>query len=158
MKNVRIHQSMADKILSIVLVLFCGVVLLEIRSFSEYGRYFPNIVTLFLLVFGFAYLLRSWLPVLIRKENSSEEHYEFIKHLPSFLVTFCGLLLYIFILFKVTGFLVGSIIFCVGVIVGVQITRATISVKSVVTALITSSAFSFAMYYVFRQVFNIRLP
>jgi hypothetical protein len=158
MKSIRIHRSAADKSLSIALLLFCGFVLLEIRKFSEYGRYFPNIVTLFLLVFSFAYFLKSWVPKLIKKEKSLEEKYELIKHLPSFLGSACGILLYILILFTVVGFLPGSTIFCVGVIVGVQITRAAFSVKSIVIALITSSTFSFVMYYIFRQIFNIRLP
>ena len=158
MKQIHISRSATDKILSMALLLFCGLVSLKIREFSEYGKYFPYIVTLFLLVFGFVYFLRSWVPILRKKENSVEEPYELVKDLPSFLVSFCGILVYIFILFSMLGFLAGSNVFCVGVIVGIQITRSEASFKSVVTALITSGAFNFFMYYVFRHVFNIRLP
>jgi Zn-dependent protease len=158
MKNIRINQSLADQFISIALLLFCGLVLLEIRHFSEYGRYFPKIVTLFLLVFSFVYFLKSWLPRLIKKESSAQKPYELVKHLPSFMVCFGGILVYIFVLFSLLGFLASSIVFCIGVIIGVQITRAEASFKSAVTALITSSAFSFVMYYIFRQVFNSRLP
>ena len=158
MKQILISRSTTDKILSIALLLFCGLVSLKIRKFSEYGKYFPYIVTMFLLVFSLVYFLRSWVPILRKKENSMEEPYEVIKDLPSFLLSFCGILVYIFILFSMLGFLSGSIIFCVGVIVGIQIIRSEASIKSVVTGLITSSAFSFFMYYIFRHVFNIRLP
>jgi hypothetical protein len=158
MKSIRINQSLADRYLSIALLLFCGLVLLEIRHFSEYGRYFPYIATLFLLVFSFVYFLNSWLPRLRKKENSAQKPYELVKHLPSFVVSFGGILVYIFVLFSLLGFLASSIVFCIGVIIGIQITRAEVSFKSAITSLITSSVFSFVMYYIFRHVFNIRLP
>ena len=72
MKNIRINRGYTDKILSAALLVFCGLVLLQIRHFSEYGRYFPNIVTLFLLIFCFVFFLRSWVPILRKKDDGND--------------------------------------------------------------------------------------
>ncbi len=157
MKSININQRLTDKIVSVLLLLLCGLIFWEIRNFSEYGRYFPYILTLFLLILCLVYFVKSWVAPLRKTESLEEGQQELIKDLPSFLLSLGGVLVYVFILFSLLGFLVSSILFCVGVIIGVQITRAEASFRSVILSFIVSGAFSFIMYYIFRHIFNIRL-
>ncbi len=158
MKSININRRLADKILSVFLLFLCGAILWETRKFSEYGAYFPYIVTLFLAVFSLVYFIKSW-GVLLRKMGSSgKEQLELIQDLSSFLVSFVGVLAYIFILFSLLGFLVGSILFCISVTSVIQITRSEASFKLTTLSLLSSGMFTFMMYYLFRHVFHIHLP
>jgi len=158
MKSININQRLADKIISVLLLLLCALILWEIRNFSEYGRYFPYIVTLFLLMFSLVYFIKSWAAPLRKMESLGKEQHELIEDLSSFLISFGGVLVYVFVLFSLLGFLAGSILFCISVIIGVQITRAEANLKSVISSFVVSSVFSFMMYYLFRHLFHIRLP
>ena len=158
MKRIDINQRLADKILSVFLLLLCGLILWETRKFSEYGAYFPYIVTLFLAVFSFIYFIRSWVVHLRKMGSPGKEQGELIQDLSSFLVSFVGVLAYIFILFSLLGFLVGSILFCISVTVAIQIARGEASFKLVLISFVSSCIFTFMMYYLFRHVFHIHLP
>jgi len=158
MKSININRRLADKILSVFLLFLCSLILWEIRKFSEYGAYFPYIVTLFLAIFCFVYFIKSWVAPLRKMGSSGEEQLELIQDLSSFSVSFVGVLAYIFILFSLLGFLVGSILFCISVTLVIQIARAEASFKLAVLSFIASSTFSFMMYYLFRHVFHIHLP
>ena len=158
MKSININQELADKIISVLLLLLCGLILWEIRNFSEYGRYFPYIVTLFLLMFSVVYFVKSWLAPLREMDSLGKDQQELIQDLSSFLISLGGVLVYVFILFSLLGFLASSILFCISVIIGVQITRAEANLKSVISSFVVSGAFTFMMYYLFRHLFHIRLP
>jgi hypothetical protein len=158
MKTININQRLADKILSVVLLLLCGLILWETRGFSEYGAYFPYIVTLFLAIFSSVYFIRSWVVSLRKTGGAGEEQRELVQDLPGFLVSFAGVLAYIFILFSLLGFVAGSILFCISVTLLIQIARAEARLKSVIISFASSGAFTFMMYYLFRHVFHIHLP
>lgn len=158
MKRIDINQRLADKILSVFLLLLCGLILWETRGFSEYGAYFPYIVTLFLAIFGFIYFMKSWVAPVAKMGSSGEQRQEIIGDLPSFLVAFVGVVAYIFILFSLLGFVVGSILFCISVTLVIQIVRAEARFKLVLISFASSGAFTFMMYYLFRHVFHIHLP
>jgi hypothetical protein len=158
MKRININQRLADKILSVCLLLLCGLILWETRGFSEYGAYFPYIVTLFLAIFSFVYLMRSWVVSPSKTGISGKEQQELIEDLSSFLVSFVGVLAYIFILFSLLGFVVGSILFCISVTLTIQIARAEASFKLATLSFLSSGLFTFMMYYLFRHVFHIHLP
>jgi predicted membrane-bound spermidine synthase len=158
MKSININQRLADKILSVFLLFLCGLILWEIRKFSEYGAYFPYIITIFLAVFSFVYFIKSWVFTLRKMWSSEKEQQELILDLPSFLASFVGVLAYIFILFPLLGFLVGSILFCISVTLVIQISRAEASFKLAVLSFITTSIFCYMMYYIFRHLFHIHLP
>ena len=158
MKTINIKQRLADKILSVVLLLLCGFILWEIREFSEYGAYFPLIVTLFLAIFSVVYLIQSWGASLVKTGSAGEEPQELIQDLSGFVVSFAGVLAYIFILFSLLGFVAGSSLFCVSVTLLIQIARAEARLKSVIISFASSGAFTFMMYYLFRHVFHIHLP
>ncbi|MBA7703734.1 hypothetical protein ES703_112527 [subsurface metagenome] len=154
MKSININQRLADKILSVFLLFLCGLILWEIRKFSEYGAYFPYIITIFLAVFSFVYFIKSWVFTLRKMWSSEKEQQELILDLPSFLASFVGVLAYIFILFP----LVGSILFCISVTLFIQISRAEASFKLAVLSFIAIIVFCFMMYYIFRHLFHIHLP
>lgn len=158
MKSININRRLADKILSVFLLFLCSLILWEIRKFSEYGAYFPYIVTLFLAIFCFVYFIKSWVAPVRKMGISGKEQRELIRDLSSFLVSFVGVLAYIFILFSLLGFLAGSIVFCISVTLIIQIIRGEASFKLAVLSFIASSTFSFMMYYLFRHLFHIHLP
>ena len=158
MKTININQRLADKILSVVLLLLCGLILWETRGFSEYGAYFPYIVTLFLAIFSSVYFIRSWVGSLRKTGSAGEEQRELVQDLSGFLVSFVGVLAYIFILFSLLGFVVGSILFCISVTLVIQITRGEASLKLMLISFASSGIFTFMMYYLFRHVFHIHLP
>jgi len=158
MKSININRRLADKILSVFLLFLCGAILWETRKFSEYGAYFPYIVTLFLAVFSLVYFIKSWGVPLRKMRSSGKEQLELIQDLSSFMVSLGGVLAYIFILFSLLGFLVGSILFCISVTLVIQITRAEATFKLVTLSLLSSTMFTFMMYYIFRHVFHIHLP
>jgi len=158
MKSININRRLSDKILSVFLLFLCGLILWETRKFSEYGAYFPYIVTLFLAVFSLVYFIKSWGVPLRKMGGSGKEQLELIQDLSSFLVGFVGVLAYIFILFSRLGFLVGSILFCISVTSVIQITRSEASFKLATLSLLSSGMFTFMMYYLFRHVFHIHLP
>ena len=158
MKTININQRLADKILSVVLLLLCGFILWETRKFSEYGAYFPYVVTLFLALFSSIYFIKSWAASLGKTGSSGEEQRELVQDLSGFLVSFVGVLAYIFILFSLLGFLVGSILFCISVTLLIQMARAEARFKLVVISFASSGMFTFMMYYLFRHVFHIHLP
>ena len=158
MKRININQRLADKILSVFLLLLCGLILWETREFSEYGAYFPYIVTIFLAIFSFVYLIKSWAVPPTKTESTGKEQQEIIGDLSSFLVSFVGVLAYIFILFSVLGFVAGSIVFCISVTLIIQIVRGEGSFKLATLSFASSGIFTFMMYYLFRHVFHIHLP
>ena len=158
MKSININQRLVDKIISVFLLFLCGFILWETKKFSEYGAYFPYIITLFLAVFSFIYFIKSWVFTLRKMRNSKKEQKELILDLPSFLASFVGVLAYIFVFFPLLGFFVGSILFCVSVTLVIQIVRAEVSSKLTVLSFIASIFFCFMMYYIFRHLFHIHLP
>ena len=158
MKRININQRLADKILSVFLLLLCGLILWETREFSEYGAYFPYIVTIFLAIFSFIYLIRSWAASPTKAGTAGEEQQELIGDLSGFLVSFVGVIAYIFILFSLLGFVVGSILFCISVTLVIQIARGEVSFKLATLSFASSGIFTFMMYYLFRHVFHIHLP
>ena len=158
MKRININKKSADKVISVLLLLICGLILWEIRNFSEYGRYFPYMVTLFLLIFSIVYFVKSWAASLRKTEGLEKGQQEIIRDLSSFSICLVGVLVYVFILFSLLGFLVSSILLCICVIVGIQITRMGVNFRSVILSFIVSSAFTLMIYYLFRHIFHIRLP
>jgi len=158
MKGVHIDQRKADRIISILLLVIYGFILLEIRKFSEYGRYFPFIITSFLLIFTFFYFVKSWITPLVKREDSEEGQQELIYDLSTFLISLIGVLVYIFILLTSLGFLVGSTLFCIGVVIAINVSRSEINLRSLIISFFVSSLFTYLMYYIFRHLFNIRLP
>jgi hypothetical protein len=158
MKTININQRLADKILSVILLLLCGLILLETRKFSEYGAYFPHIVTVFLAIFSSIYFIRSWVASLRKTGSAGEEKQELVQDLSGFVVSFVGVLAYVFILFSLLGFVVGSILFCISVTLVIQMARAEARFKLVVISFASSGMFTFMMYYLFRHIFHIHLP
>ncbi|UCD72095.1 MAG: hypothetical protein JSW70_03615, partial [Syntrophobacterales bacterium] len=69
-----------------------------------------------------------------------------------------GVIAYIFILFSLLGFVVGSILFCISVTFVIQIARGEVRFKLATLSFISSGIFTFMMYYLFRHVFHIHLP
>ncbi len=158
MKRININQRLADKIISVALFVLCALILWETREFSEYGAYFPYIVTLFLAIFNFVYLIKSWTVSPTKTGSAGKEQQEIIGDLSGFLVSFVGVLAYIFILFSLLGFVAGSILFCISVTLVIQIARGEVSFKLATLSSASSGIFTFMMYYLFRHVFHIHLP
>jgi len=158
MKRVNINQSLVDKVISVFLLFLCGSIIWETKHFSEYGAYFPYIITLFLAVFSLIYFIKSWVFTLKKTHSSQKEQQELILDLPSFSASFVGVLVYIFVLFPLLGFFLGSILFCVSVTLIIQIARAEANPKLTALSFIASIVFCFAMYYIFRHLFHINLP
>ena len=158
MKSININQRLVDKVISVFLLFLCGSIIWETKNFSEYGAYFPYIITLFLAVFSLIYFIKSWIFTLRKMPSSKKEQQELILDLPSFSASFVGVLAYIFVLFPLLGFFLGSILFCVGVTLVIQIIRAEANSKLTILSFVASIVFCFMMYYIFRHLFHINLP
>ncbi len=158
-KSISISHRHVDRVLSLLLVLFCGYLFMAVRDFSPYGAVFPKYINMALSVLAVIYFLKSWIPMFLKKDDGRETgRYLFIDDYPSFLIAFPLTVIYIFVLLSGIGFLTSSIIYTISVIFLIKKFRGELDLRNFVVYLFFSLVFSALVYYIFRYLLSIRLP
>ena len=146
-----------DKIFSILLVLFCFLVLWKIQSFNQYMAVFPKYVTYGVLVFTLCYLFRSWIPFFISKKAQSE-YFEIYSHKLAFVIASIYTLIYIAILIPYLGFLISTVIYLLTLVIHSRYLHNILNHKVLIYMPCYSVLISVGLYYVFAVILNIHLP
>mgnify|MGYP000102449296 CR=1 FL=1 len=156
-KQFGISEKVADKIISVLLIVFCIFVYWKISNYGRYGAIFPFMVNSGIILFSFLYFLNSWVPFFVKRRKESKQC-QLINHGPSLIISIIGLVLYVYFLMPILGFLASTILYTFGVVLVIRIERKTLDLKGTVTSLIFSGGFSYCIFYMFATVLNIHLP
>ncbi|MDZ7761913.1 MAG: tripartite tricarboxylate transporter permease [Desulfovermiculus sp.] len=153
----KISELLADKIISVLLIVICGFIFWKTSSFSRYGAIFPIMTTSGVLLFSILYFINSWIPYFVKKRQPSEQC-EIIMHAPSLFIGIGSILLYVYLLMPTIGFLTSTFIYMLGLILGTRVQRRTLVGKGVLYSIVFSAILSFSIYYTFANILNIHLP
>jgi hypothetical protein len=137
-----------ERVSAILLMFIAGGALYYARSFSQLGRDFPTTFAVFLGVFSFILLVKSF--VKPRKENLFEN-----VETTYIVGAVVGIGLYVYVLPKL-GFLLASIIFFAFFDWGLSENKK--STTTIGKALISGLVLSFLLYALFRYVLAVSLP
>lgn len=152
-----IPQVLFDKIFSIILVIFCFLVLWQIQDFSQYMAVFPKYVTFGVLIFTLFYLIRSWVPQFIT-QKARVNYFEVYSHKVAFYISVLYTLVYITILVPYFGFLISTTIYIFCLVLHSRHLHKLIKIPFIIYIAFYSVLVSLSLYYIFAVVLNIHLP
>ncbi len=156
-KHIQIRMIYMDRLVSIILVLLCVYVYFAVQDFSKYSAVFPKYINTVFSFFVGIYFLKSWF-MPFDKEKIEDTMSTLVDNKFSFFVIFPSTIVYIFIFIPYTGFLVSSFFYTLLVICTIKISRNEFNLKVFFNYMLFSLIFNITVYYIFRNLLNVRLP